>query len=121
MKTEDTYHSRNYLIKNYNFFDKNRVGILGWSHGGLITLINIFYHPDDYHVSFAGIPHSYLIARMGYRKQSFRDLYEAEYHIDKSANNDVHEHVVHWHETPINSVTLHFLFIPIQTMTMLLF
>lgn len=41
LETEDTYYSRNYMIENYDFIDENRVGILGWSHGGLITLMNI--------------------------------------------------------------------------------
>ena len=31
-----------------------RVGIVGWSHGGLITLMNIFAHPKDYAVAFTG-------------------------------------------------------------------
>lgn len=92
LETEDTYYSRNYMIKNYSFIDKNRVGILGWSHGGLITLMNIFDHPNDYQVAFAGVPVSDLIARMGYHNQSYRDLYEAEYHIGKSANDNVQEY-----------------------------
>ncbi|QGY43020.1 prolyl oligopeptidase family serine peptidase [Maribellus comscasis] len=92
LETEDVYYSRNYMIENYSFIDKNRVGIIGWSHGGLITLMNIFDHPDEYQVAFAGVPVSDLIARMGYHNQSYRDLYEADYHIGKSANDNVQEY-----------------------------
>jgi dipeptidyl aminopeptidase/acylaminoacyl peptidase len=92
LETEDVFYSRNYMIENYEFVDKNRVGIIGWSHGGLISLMNIFDHPDDYQVAFAGVPVSDLIARMGYHTQSYRDLYEAEYHIGKSANDNVAEY-----------------------------
>ena len=92
LETEDVFYSRNYMIENYEFIDENRVGIMGWSHGGLITLMNIFDHPDDYQVAFAGVPVSDLIARMGYHEQSYRDLYEAEYHIGKSANDNVQEY-----------------------------
>ena len=92
LENEDVYYSRNYMIENYGFIDKNRVGIIGWSHGGLISLMNIFDHPKDYQVAFAGVPVSDLIARMGYHKQSYRDLYEAEYHIGKSANDNVQEY-----------------------------
>lgn len=92
LETEDVYYSRNYMIENYDFIDKNRVGIMGWSHGGLITLLNIFDHPDEYQVAFAGVPVSDLIARMGYHNQSYRDLYEADYHIGKSANDNVQEY-----------------------------
>ena len=92
LETEDVFYSRNYMIENYSFIDKNRIGIMGWSHGGLITLMNIFDHPDDYQVAFAGVPVSDLIARMGYHEQSYRDLYEADYHIGKSANDNVQEY-----------------------------
>ena len=92
LETEDVYYSRNYMLDNFEFIDINRVGIIGWSHGGLIALMNIFDHPKDYQVAFAGVPVSDLIARMGYHNQGYRDLYEAEYHIGKSANDNVEEY-----------------------------
>jgi len=92
LEIEDVYASRNYMIENYDFVDKSRVGIIGWSHGGLIALFNIFNHPDDYKVAFAGVPVSDLIARMGYKTQSYRDLYSADYHIGKTAYEDVEEY-----------------------------
>ena len=30
------------MLETYPFLDPKRVGIIGWSHGGLITLMNIF-------------------------------------------------------------------------------
>ena len=41
LETEDVYSSRNYMVENYDIVDKNRIGIIGWSHGGLISLFNI--------------------------------------------------------------------------------
>ncbi len=92
LEVEDVYAGRNYMVENYDFVDKNRVGILGWSHGGLITLFNIFNHPKDYKVAFAGVPVSDLVARMGYKTQGYRDLYSADYHIGKTAYEDVNEY-----------------------------
>lgn len=92
LETEDVYASRNYMIENYDIVDKNRVGIIGWSHGGLIALFNIFDHPKDYQVAYAGVPVSDLIARMGYKDQDYRDLYEADYHIGESAEANVEEY-----------------------------
>jgi len=92
LEVEDVYSSRNYMIENYPFIDKNRIGIIGWSHGGLITLFNIFNHPDDYKVAFAGVPVSDLIARMGYMTQGYRDLYSADYHIGETAHENVEEY-----------------------------
>lgn len=92
LEKEDVFSSRNYMIENYSFVDKNRVGIIGWSHGGLIALHNIFDHPDAYKVAFAGVPVSDIIARMGYKTQSYRDLYSADYHIGQTAYENVEEY-----------------------------
>jgi dipeptidyl aminopeptidase/acylaminoacyl peptidase len=92
LETEDVYASKEYMLENYSVVDKNRVGIMGWSHGGLITLFNIFDHPNDYKVAYAGVPVSDVIARMGYKTQGYRDLYSADYHIGKTAYEDVEEY-----------------------------
>ena len=92
LEVEDVYAGREYMIENYSYVDESRVGILGWSHGGLIALFNIFYHPKDYKVAFAGVPVSDIIARMGYKTQGYRDLYSADYHIGKTAYENVNEY-----------------------------
>ncbi|WP_439184159.1 alpha/beta hydrolase family protein [Carboxylicivirga taeanensis] len=92
LEVEDVYSSKNYMLENYSFIDKNRVGIMGWSHGGLITLFNIFEHPNDYAVAYAGVPVSDLVARMGYYDDEYRALYEADYHIGQSAHHNVEEY-----------------------------
>jgi len=92
LEIEDVNASRQYMLDNYDFVDENRVGMIGWSHGGLITLHNIFEHPENYKVAFAGVPVSDLIARMGYKTQSYRDLFEADYHIGESAYDNVEEY-----------------------------
>jgi len=92
LEVEDVNSSRDYMINNYDFLDKNRVGILGWSHGGMITLLNIFEHPSNYAVAYAGVPVSDLVARMGYKSQSYRDAYSADYHLGKSADENVAEY-----------------------------
>lgn len=92
LEVDDVDASRQYMIDNYSFVDKNKVGIMGWSHGGLITLLNIFDRPENYKVAFAGVPVSDLVARMGYKDQNYRDLYEADFHIGKSAEANVNEY-----------------------------
>lgn len=92
LENEDVFAARNWMLNNYDFLDQNRVGIIGWSHGGMITLMNIFAHPKDYQVAFAGNPVSDLIARMGYMTDDYRKLYSADYHLGKTANQDVEEY-----------------------------
>jgi len=54
--------------------------------------MSIFRHPKAYKIAFAGEPVSDLILRMGYHHQGYRDLYEASYHIGKSAADNLEEY-----------------------------
>jgi dipeptidyl aminopeptidase/acylaminoacyl peptidase len=92
LENEDVFAARNYMVENYEFIDKNRIGIMGWSHGGMIALFNIFEHPEAYQVAYAGVPVSDLVARMGYMEQYYRDLFEADYHIGSSAHDNIAEY-----------------------------
>lgn len=92
LENEDVFAARNWMLKNYDFIDPHRVGIIGWSHGGMITLMNIFSHPKAYQVAFAGNPVSDLISRMGYMTDDYRKLYSADYHLGKTANQNVEEY-----------------------------
>jgi dipeptidyl aminopeptidase/acylaminoacyl peptidase len=92
LEVDDVVASRDWALENLDFTDPRRVGILGWSHGGLISLMSVFDHPDKFQVAYAGVPVSDLVARMGYQTQDYRDLYEAEYHIGKPAYEDVEEY-----------------------------
>lgn len=92
LEIEDTFAARNWMVENKELVDPDRVGILGWSHGGLHALMNIFNHPDAYQVAYACVPVSDLVARMAYKGQEYRDKYSAEYHIGKTAREDVEEY-----------------------------
>lgn len=89
LEIEDCDAVRKFMIESYEFVDKDRVGIVVWSHGGLISLMTVFGHPNDYKVCFAGVPVSDLIARMDYKDDSYRKLFLADYHIGKIAEEDV--------------------------------
>jgi dipeptidyl aminopeptidase/acylaminoacyl peptidase len=91
-EVDDVYIGMTWMLENYSFLDAKRVGIIGWSHGGLITLMNIFAHPKDYAVAYAGVPASDLVARMGYEPPGYAALYSAPYHIGKSVRDDVMEY-----------------------------
>jgi len=89
---DDVYASGQWMLENHSFLDPKRVGVIGWSHGGLITLMDIFAHPDAYAVAYAGVPVSDLIARMGYEPPGYQSLYSAPYHIGKTVREDVMEY-----------------------------
>ncbi len=93
LEVEDVFEGRQFMLENHaDIIDPERVGIMGWSHGGLITLMNLFQHPKQFKVGYAGVPVSDLVARMGYHDQGYRDLFSAPYHIGKTVREDIDEY-----------------------------
>src|ERR1700693_574432 len=92
-EVDDVFAGCQWMLGEYDFLDPRRVGIVGWSHGGLITLMNIFEHPQSYAVAYAGVPVSDLVASMGYEPESYRQLYSAPYHIGKTVREDIGEYL----------------------------
>ena len=91
-EVEDALAARDWAVAAHPRVDEDRVGLIGWSHGGLITLLSLARHPESYVAGFAGVPVSDLVQRMGYMPQSYRDLYAAEYFIGQSANENLEEY-----------------------------
>jgi dipeptidyl aminopeptidase/acylaminoacyl peptidase len=91
-EVDDVFNSTQWMLENYSFLDQKRVGMMGWSHGGSITLMNIMEHPKTYAAAYAGVPVSDLVARMGYEPQTYQQLYSAPYHIGKSVRDDIEEY-----------------------------
>lgn len=73
---DDVKAARDWAVENLPTVDGNRVGIIGWSHGGYQTLLNIFRWPDAYKVAYAGVPVSDLVQRMGYKSQGYRNTFK---------------------------------------------
>jgi dipeptidyl aminopeptidase/acylaminoacyl peptidase len=92
LEVEDVFAAKQWMLENHPDVDPKRVGIMGWSHGGLITLMNLFAHPKDFQVGYAAVPVCDLVARMGYKSQGYRELFSAPYHIGKTAEEDVNEY-----------------------------
>ena len=92
LEVEDVFAAKKWMLENHSNIDGERVGILGWSHGGLITLMNLFEHPKDFRAGYAGVPVSDLVARMGYKGQGYRDEFSAATHLGKTAEENVKEY-----------------------------
>jgi len=92
LEVADNNAARDYMVENFEYIDGARVGLMGWSHGGLIALLDIFENPDDYAAAFTGVPVSDLVARLGYHADDYADLYSAPHHIGKTVNEDVAEY-----------------------------
>ena len=73
---DDVKAARDWAVENLTSIDAKRIGIMGWSHGGYQTLMNVFKFPDAYQVAYAGVPVSDLVARMGYKSQGYRNTFK---------------------------------------------
>ena len=92
LEVDDVVAARDWAVENLESVDGRRVGIMGWSHGGMIALLSVFDHPTKFTVAYAGVPVSDIVARMGYQTESYRALFSAEYHIGQSAYENFDEY-----------------------------
>ncbi len=91
-ENDDVLASRDYMLENFDFIDSERIGVVGWSHGGMIALMQILQHGDKYACSFAGVPVSDLENRLETHDQSYTDYFTADYHIGESIENNPEEY-----------------------------
>jgi dipeptidyl aminopeptidase/acylaminoacyl peptidase len=91
-ENDDVLAGKRWAVENMPQVDASRVGIIGWSHGGMISLMNVFDHPEDYKVAYAGVPVSDIIARLGYKPASYRAIFSAATHIGKDPADNVAEY-----------------------------
>jgi dipeptidyl aminopeptidase/acylaminoacyl peptidase len=84
LEIEDVHAARNWMLEHHPKIDPRRVGIIGWSHGGLIALLTVFEHPQDYQVCYAGVPVSDLPERIRIRGKGYEELFSAPYHLGKT-------------------------------------
>lgn len=88
----DVLAARDWAVANHPKVDPDRVGLIGWSHGGLITLMSLFDHPEKYVAGFAGVPVSNLVTRMGYLGESYEALYAADHFIGQTVRENLEEY-----------------------------
>jgi dipeptidyl aminopeptidase/acylaminoacyl peptidase len=87
---EDTYAVRNWAIEMLPGVDRERVGIMGWSHGGYHALMNVLLWPTAYQAVFAGVPVTDLELRVSYLTPSYS--VNMAQSIGKTLQQDVEEY-----------------------------
>jgi dienelactone hydrolase len=93
LEVDDVLAGRTWMLENYDFLDPKRVGIIGWSHGGFITLMNILLHPDAWAVAYAGVPVTDLVLRLGYHGAAYEAIFSAPQHVGKTVQADIQEYL----------------------------
>lgn len=76
-ENDDVLGAREWMLDRYPFLDPRRVGVVGWSHGGMIALFNILQHPEAYACAYAGEPVCDLQERRKYLKSMPQTMTES--------------------------------------------
>jgi dipeptidyl aminopeptidase/acylaminoacyl peptidase len=84
LEVEDVDAARRWMLERHREIDPARVGMVGWSHGGLIALLTVFAHPESYRACYAGVPVSDLEERIRIRGKGYETLFSAPYHLGKT-------------------------------------
>jgi len=91
LENDDVVTCRDWAVEELPI-DPKRVAAVGWSHGGMISLMVGFDHPDKFSCIYAGVPVSDLLTRLGYHEQSYTDEFAAKHHIGKTPTEAVDEY-----------------------------
>jgi len=56
LENDDILASRDHMVDTYPIVDPTRVGIMGWSRGGMLSMMGVLTYADKYNCAFAGVP-----------------------------------------------------------------
>jgi dipeptidyl aminopeptidase/acylaminoacyl peptidase len=74
----DVLAARTYLRDFVPYADLDRLGIIGWSHGGFITLHSIFQRPKLFKAAVAHVPVADLPARIRTHSPEYERIFSAQ-------------------------------------------
>jgi dipeptidyl aminopeptidase/acylaminoacyl peptidase len=77
-EVDDVLAARTYLADLVPYADLGRLGIIGWSHGGFITLHSIFRRPELFKVAVAHVPVADLPTRMRTHSAGYERIFAAQ-------------------------------------------
>jgi dipeptidyl aminopeptidase/acylaminoacyl peptidase len=71
-EVDDVMTAYDWMVANLAHVDPERVGIMGWSHGGYITLHSVFRDRHPFKAAVAQVPVTNLIFRLSYKGPSYQ-------------------------------------------------
>ena len=66
-EVDDVVTAADVLVRKYPAVDPARIGIIGWSHGGMITLLSITRNPTKFKAAVAMVPVTNLFQRLAWK------------------------------------------------------
>ena len=79
-EVDDTVSAVEYL-KTLTHVDPDRLGVMGWSHGGYITLLSVFRDRTPFKAAAAMVPVTNLVFRLSYKGPSYQHSFATQERI----------------------------------------
>jgi len=80
-EVDDVISAYRWLADNLPHVDSTRVGIMGWSHGGYITLLSVFREQHPFRAAAAIVPVTNLIFRLSYKGPGYQRSFATQARI----------------------------------------
>jgi dipeptidyl aminopeptidase/acylaminoacyl peptidase len=90
---DDVRASYDYIKASLPYVDPDRVGIMGWSHGGFITAHNLFRDPQPFKAGAPIVPVTNLIFRLGTHSPSYAQPFASRPEVKGMPFENVDEYV----------------------------
>ena len=81
-EVEDCLTAVDYMKTQMPYVDPNRLGIVGWSHGGFIALHSVFRDQTSFRAAAALVPVTNLVFRMAYKGPRYASNFVRQDRID---------------------------------------
>ena len=79
-EVDDSMSAVNYL-KTLPYVDQDRLGVMGWSHGGYITLFSVFRDATPFKAAAAIVPVTNLVFRLSYKGPGYQESFATQERI----------------------------------------
>lgn len=79
-EVDDVMSAVSYL-KTLTHVDQDRLGVMGWSHGGYITLFSVFRDETPFKAAAAIVPVTNLVFRLSYKGPGYQDDFATQERI----------------------------------------
>jgi dipeptidyl aminopeptidase/acylaminoacyl peptidase len=80
-EVDDAVTAYDYLAANFPHVDPDRIAIMGWSHGGYISLLAVFRDEHPFAAAAALVPVTNLIFRLSYKGPGYQRLFATQERI----------------------------------------
>jgi dipeptidyl aminopeptidase/acylaminoacyl peptidase len=80
-EVDDAVAAYDYMVETLPHVDPDRVAIMGWSHGGYISLLAVARPPHPFRAAVGIVPVSNLIFRLSYKGPNYQHNFATGYRI----------------------------------------